>query len=196
LDKGSRLRWTILAALLCLAAGSAWAEINSVTGGIAGIDNGTLTNGDGTADARIELSGLTLALVKQTRDLSGVVLPAGSDVSAGQEIYFVLFVDNTTGFPANDVRITDLLDEAQFTYVADSLEQTTVASGASDAAIWAGVWASQSDPAADDDASAIDTAPPVGADRVTIGAVPAQTNQTVDIAGPSLRAFRFRVTVN
>jgi uncharacterized repeat protein (TIGR01451 family) len=194
----SRSTSAVLLASLCLLLGPniALAEINSVTGGIAAIDNGTLVNGDGTGDARIEISGGTLALVKQVRDLAGTVIPDGGDVTDGQEIYFVLYVDNTSPFPADDVRITDLIDESQFIYVAASLEQTTVASGSDDAAIWAGVWASLTDGAGDDDASATDTGGPASSDRVTIGAVPVQANQTVDIAGSTLRAFRFRVTVN
>lgn len=186
------------ACLICmlLAPVGLRAEINFVTGGIAGIDNGTLANGDGTNDARIEVSGLTLELVKQARNLAGTVLPNGSTVSAGQQIYFVLYVDNTTLYPAKDIRITDLIDEAQFTYVDDSLEETAVASGSDDTAIWNGTWLARSDGTGDDAASAQDTGGGSESDRITIGAVPAQANQPVEIPGSSLLAFRFLVTVD
>ena len=99
---------------------------NAATGGIGGLDNGTLQFGDGTGQARLSLFSVDLALVKQARDLSGSVLADAADVVPGQEIWFVLHVDNPTAFPAADVRITDLLDESAFTYVAGSLESTTV----------------------------------------------------------------------
>ena len=189
----------ILLGLVCLVVlfpQDTAAQVNSATGGIAGIDNGTMTGGDGTGDAQVTLSSQGLALTKQARDLAGTVIPNGSDVAGGQEIYFVLYVDNPTSFPAEDIRVTDLLDETQFAYVAGSLEQTAVGSGSSDAAIWAGVWSTLSDGLGDDDASALDTGGPASADRVTIGAVAVQPNQTVDVPGTTLKAFRFRVTVN
>jgi uncharacterized repeat protein (TIGR01451 family) len=172
------------------------AEVNSVTGGIAGIDNGTLVGGDGTGEAQITLGGVTLSLVKQARDLTGTVLPNGSSVDQGQELYFVLYVDNSANFPATDIRITDLLDEAQFTYVDGSLERTDVPTGSNDAAIWAGIWTGLTDGASDDEASAGDSGGPAGRDRITIGAVPSQSNAQVDLSGQTLIAVRFRVTVN
>ncbi len=179
-----------------LALSVAHAEINSVTGGIVGINNGTLVNGDGTGDASIEISGVSLALTKQARDLSGAVLADGTSVSPGQTLYFVLHVDNTTLFMAGDVRMVDLIDESQFTYVPGTLEVTSVASGSDDAAIWAGIWLPQTDGSGDDEASVSDSGGPAGLDRVTIGAVPIQLNQNVDIAGSSLRAYRFQAMVN
>ncbi|MCP3978913.1 MAG: hypothetical protein GY716_06220 [bacterium] len=193
------MRWLGTSALfLALLCGTALAEINSATGGIAGLNNGTLTNGDGSGDAQLAVTALDLALVKQARDLTGAVLAAGANVLPGQEIYFVLYVDNTTSFPVADLRITDLIDESQFTYVSTSLEQTTVASGSNDAAIWAGTWTGLTDGVGgpDDAASAVDTGGPAAEDSITIGAVPGQANTTVNLSGPNLRAYRFRVTVN
>lgn len=177
---------------------AAIAQVNQATGGIGGLNNGTLANGDGTGDAQLSLTDLALQLQKQARDLAGTVLPGGTDVSPGQAIYFVIFVDNTTLFSADDLRITDLIDESQFTYVASSLEETTVPSGSNDATIWAGTWNPLTDDvgAPDDLASAVDTGPPADFDSITIGAVVGQQNQPLNIAGGDLRAFRFRVTVN
>jgi len=191
-----RLATLTFAALLAAGSLAVHAEINSVTGGIAGLDNGTLGNGDGSGDAQIAINSGTLALSKQARDLTGAVLPNGSDIAGGQEIYFVIFVDNTTLFASTDVQVTDLIDEAQFTYVAGSLEQTTVATGSADAAIWAGTWSTRTDGAGDDQASVLDTGGPADADRLTIGAVPLQPNASLTIDGSSLYALRFRVTVN
>lgn len=146
----------------------------------------------------VTVNAVTLALVKQARDLGGTVLPGGTNVSSGQVIYFVLYVDNTTPVSALNLRLTDLLNEAQFTYVPNSLETTTVPTGSNDAAIWGGVWASLTDGVGgpDDIASITDTGGPAGLDRVTIGAVPGQANQNLDIPASMLRAVRFQVTVN
>jgi hypothetical protein len=73
-----------------------------------------------------------------------------------------------------------------------------VPSGSGDAAIWAGAWTSLTDALGppDDAGSVVDTGGPVDPDRVTVGAVPGQLNQTVDVPAGSLRAVRFRVRVN
>ena len=148
--------------------------------------------------ATIIVNSVQLALVKQARDLAGTVLATGANVTPGQTIYFVLSVDNTTAYPANDIQITDQLNEAEFTYVVNSIETTVVPTGSNDAAIWAGAWSSLSDlPGAPDDiASITDTGGPAGLDRLTVGAVAVQANQMLDVAGNTLRAIRFRVTVN
>ncbi len=195
-----------------LAADSVWAAlvtvtmptaaasvVNQSTGGIGALNNGTLNHGDGSGEAQRTLSATQLDLIKQARDLAGVVLAPGADVTPGQDIYFVLFVDNTTGFLAEDVRITDLLDQSEFTYVAGSLAHKSVPTGSDDLTIWtSGTWTVLTDNVGgpDDLASATDTGAPPGEDRITIGAVPAQQNLTLDIPASTLKAFRFRVTVN
>jgi len=171
---------------------------NAAIGGVGGINNGTLLGGDGTGTARISLIPVDLALVKEARDLSGAVLSAGSNVAGGQEIWFVLHVDNPTSLPADDVRITDALDESQFTYVPGTLSQTQVVSGSDAATLWAGPWTSLTDAvgAPDDVASITNTGGPAGADRVTVGAGPPQINQRMDLPANAIRAIRFRVKVN
>jgi uncharacterized repeat protein (TIGR01451 family) len=148
--------------------------------------------------ATVTVNGVQLALVKQARDLAGTVLASGANVTPGQTIYFVLYVDNTTAYPASDIQITDQLDESAFTYLTNSMETTVVPSGSNDAAIWAGAWSSLSDlrGAPDDLASITDSGGPAGLDRLTVGAVAAQANQTLNVSGNTLRAVRFRVTVN
>jgi hypothetical protein len=173
------------------------AATNAVTGGIGGINNGTLAGGDGTGSARIELFTVNLALIKQARDLGGNVLSDGSNVTPGQEIYFVLYVDNSTVASA-PLQITDLLNELEFTYIANSLEATTVPTGATDAAIWAGIWTSLTDAlgAPDDGASFVDTGGSAEPDQLTIGDVTGQVNQIFTVPANSIRAIRFRVRVD
>jgi hypothetical protein len=177
---------------------SAFPAVNAVTGGIGGINNGTLVGGDGTGTAQITLNVSGLALVKQARDLTGTVLPDGSNVVSNQEIYFVLFVDNTSSYVAVDLQITDQLNELEFTYIPDSVEMTVVPTGSTDAAIWAGTWTALSDTLGgpNDGASILDTGGPAERDRLTVGSVPGQANQPLDVPGSSIRAVRFRVRVN
>jgi hypothetical protein len=173
------------------------AATNAVTGGIGGINNGTLLGGDGTGTARIELLSVNLALVKQARDLGGVLLADGSNVTPGQEIYFVLYVDNST-VAAAPLQITDLLNELEFTYVANSIESTTVPTGSTDAALWSGIWTPLTDAlgAPDDSVSFIDTGGGAEPDQLTIGDVTGQVNQVFTVPANSIRAIRFRVRVD
>lgn len=173
------------------------AATNAATGGIGGNNNGTLTGGDGSGNARIDLFSIDLALVKQARDLLGTVLANGSNVSPGQEIYFVLYVDNPTVADATS-QITDALNEVEFTYVNDSIEIATVPSGSNDTAIWAAAWAPITDVIGvpDDVASFVDTGGLAEKDSLTIGNVSGQANQIFTIPAASLRAIRFRVRVD
>lgn len=198
----SRLKYlrtgVILLLLLTAWVPSAFPAVNAVTGGIGGINNGTLRGGDGTGTAQITLNVSGLALVKQARDLAGNVLPDGTNVVSGQEIWFVLFVDNSSPFAAGDLRITDQLNEAEFTYIPGTIGMTVVPTGSDDAAIWAGSWTAFSDTLGgpDDGASILDTGGAAQGDRLTVGSVPGQANQPLDVPGSSLRAVRFRVRVN
>jgi hypothetical protein len=180
------------------ASASLFAATNSATGGILGINNGTLVGGDGTGTAQIEINSVQLALVKEARDLTGTVLAANADVNPGQEIYFVLYIDNITDFAAYRLTIQDAIEETQFTYVADSLETTSVVSGADAATRWAGLWTPLTDPLGgpDDEASILDTGGPPDADLLTVGDVPGQANQFLQIPARTQWAVRFRVRVD
>ena len=188
----------IVLLLMTVWVPSAFPATNAVTGGIGGINNGTLLGGDGTGTAQITLNVSGLALVKQARDLTGTVLPDNSNVVSNQELYFVLFVDNSSPIAAGDLQITDQLNELEFTYIPGTVEMTVVPTGSSDAAIWAGSWTSVSDTLGgpDDGASILDTGGPADRDRLTVGSVPGQANQALDVPGSSIRAVRFRVRVN
>ena len=194
-----RLRLLVLLGWLLLSGSvPASAATNAAKGGVGGIDNGTLQGGDGTGPALVTINVTDLALVKQARDLGGVVLPNAAPVAAGQEIVFVVFVDNSTAYPVDDIELTDALDETQFTYVANTLATATVPSGSSDAATWAAAWTPLTDGtgAPDDAASIVDSGGPAGRDRLTIGSVPGQANQMLRIPAQTRIAVRFRVRVN
>ncbi len=190
--------WLTVLCWFVIGPAVAHAAVNSATGGIGGINNGTITGGDGTGTAQIELNSVQLALVKEARDLAGTVLPNGTDVSPGQDIYFVLYVDNVTDFLAYRFTIEDAIDETWFTYIPNSLETTAVASGSNAAARWAGVWTPLTDALGgpDDEASVLDSGGPVGPDNVTVGDVTGQANQPLQIPAQTQWAIRFRVTVN
>ena len=171
---------------------------NAATGGIGTTNNGTLTGGDGTGTARVTLNPVELELVKQARDQSGTVLPDNTHVVSGQDLYFVLYVDNPTPVTAEDVHILDALDESAFTYVPGSMQRAIVPSGSSNAAIWSAAWQNLTDAVGppDDSGSVLDTGGPPAPDRITFGADPTQTNQTVIVPPSSMMAIRFRVRVN
>jgi len=193
------LRSAALAVLTgLLLAAKAPAATNVALGSIGGNSGVTLSNGDGSGPARITINKVDLALVKQARDPGGAVLPANAPVTAGQTIWFVLYIDNPTDFAADALTLTDLLDESQFTYVAGSIESTLVASGANDAVIWAGTWTPLTDAlgAPDDVASFTDSGGAAEPDRFTAGAVSGQANAPLSIPAHSLRAVRFRVRVD
>jgi len=174
------------------------AAVNSATGGINGINNGTMIGGDGTGTAQIEINSVQLALVKEARDLAGAVLAPAANVSPGEEIYFVLYVDNITDFLAFRLSLEDAINESQFTYVPNSLETTTVASGSNAAARWAGIWTALTDALGgpDDEASVLDTGGPPDLDMVAVGEVTGQVNAPLQIPAQTQWAIRFRVTVN
>ena len=191
-----------LAFLLGVGPPAVQAATNRALGGIGGIDNGTITGGDGTGAAEITINSVNLGLIKQARDLAGTVLADGSDVTSNTEIYFVLYVDNPTDAVATNIQLRDQINEAQFTFIVDplneSLETTIVPSGSNDSAIWLGTWTKLTDSLDGDIGSAIDTSLPADSnpDLITIGAEPSQPNSQLDISAGTLQAIRFRVRVN
>lgn len=185
-----------LASLLGVGPPDVAAATNRVFGGIGGINNGTITGGDGTGAAEITINSAPLALVKQARDLSGNVIPDGANVASATRIYFVLYVDNPTDAAAFDVRMLDQLDENWFLYQPGSLATTEVPSGSSDAQVWSGTWTPLLDPQDGDVCSALDNsgvAP--GPDRISCGLEGAQPNPRMPVPAGTLKAIRFQVEV-
>jgi hypothetical protein len=150
-----------------------------------------------TSSGPVTVNAVSLELVKQAYTLSGDILPDGAQVLPGEEIYFVLYIDNITFVSADYIRITDIIDESMISYVPNSLEMTAVPSGSSGEVIWAGIWKSLTDTVGgpDDIASAQDTATPAGVDKITIGDVSGQINQGFSRSGNMLQAIRYRVKV-
>ncbi len=194
--RGFFLVGLLLAGALTLGAPARGAT-NAVRGGIGELDNGTLAGGDGTGGAQFTINVVDRALVKEARDLAGQLLPGGAGVAAGQIVYFVLVVDNPTDAPAEDILITDALDETSFTYLPGSLEFAVVPSGTSGNALWNAAWTGLTDAvgAPDDMASAVDTGGGTGADRIAVGAVAGQTNLPAQTPAGSTYAVRFRARV-
>jgi len=192
------IAWLTLLCWFFIGPAGVHAATNSATGGIGGLNNGTLIGGDGTGPAHFEINAVQLALVKEARDLAGNVLADGASVAPNQEIYFVLYVDNITDITASRLTIEDAIDETQFTYIANSLEATTVVSGSNAAARWAAIWTPLSDALGlpDDEASIVDSGAPVGPDRLTVGEVAGQVNQPLAIPAQMQWAIRFRVRIN
>ncbi|NOT34009.1 MAG: hypothetical protein HOP12_07555 [Candidatus Eisenbacteria bacterium] len=195
-----RWRLGVCAVLLGLSIGlsnRAQAADNAALGGFGGLANGTLAGGDGTGEARLTLNVVDLALVLRAWDTTGTVLPDLAPVVSGDTLWFVLRVENPTASATADVRLEDLLDEARFTYLAGTLEQTTLGAGATDAALWTATWTPLTDAlgAPDDLASFVDTGGSAAADRLAVGADPLQTSLPLDVGAGALRAFRFRARV-
>ena len=192
------IAWLTLLCWFVSGPAGVHAATNSATGGIGGINNGTVIGGDGTGRAQFEINSVQLVLAKEARDLAGNVLADGAIVAPNQEIYFVLYVDNITDVTAPRVTIEDAIDETQFTYLSNSLEATTVVSGSNAAARWAGIWTPFSDAlgAPDDEASVLDSGAPAGLDRLTVGEVAGQVNRPLAIPAQTQWAIRFRVRIN
>lgn len=189
---------TYLLLLLLTSPAVSLAATNAVTAGIGGVDNATLLGGDGSGAARVTITAASLPLVKQARDPAGNVIAAGGSVAQGEVISFALLVTNPTAFAVTDVQISDQLNEAEFTYIPDSLETTSIAAGTNNAALWAAVWSPLTDDPGgpDDSASIVNSGGPAGRDRLTIGAVAGQANQTISLPANTTLAIRFRVRVN
>lgn len=197
-----RLRNTILIpallAWIMATCAPAMGATNVATGTIGDGTHTVLQGGDGTGTAAITLQSTRLALRKQARTSDGTVLAPGADVSPGQEIWFVLWVDNATLFDAHGLTIVDQLNESEFQYIPGTIERATAPSGADDATLWSASWAPLTDGpgSSEDEASFVDTSAPPGADRFTAGAVSGQANRELSVAPQTVYAVRFRVTVN
>lgn len=168
---------------------------NQGTGDIAGIA------GDLTDSNVFNLTSSTLVMVKTAFTDAGVELTSGDTVPGGTTVKFVIYVDNTTDSPANDVRMEDLLNDTDFTYVTGSLSWNNLATatGATTATIYSntdlggsGVVLTDLVSAADE-ASANDTVSP---DSITMGAHATQTNAALNIPANMIAAFMFRAIVN
>ena len=114
------LRTAVLAAIagmLFLAATPSMAAINTGTGSIAGVP-ADLTDSDDFV-----LNTTTLQLIKRAYLADGTVIPDGSSLPKGTVVKFIIYVNNNTILPVDDVSIQDALAGA-FAYTANSIKQT------------------------------------------------------------------------
>ncbi len=204
-----RRRKRIIAfALTLMLAALAWtlpalAAFNEATdpggGGISLTDSG-----------QVEVVGTGLQLVKQVWDTSNTCLASSpadagcnggatsTSVPAGTTLNFLIYVDNSTGLQATDVRIQDAIDESAtgFTYVDGSLtwNNNATATGAAILTIYTDSAANGLlDPVDADIASSVDTGAPAGRDNITIGAVTGQANAQLNIPGSFVFGLRFQM---
>jgi len=124
----TRMAVLILLTLMVFSPTAIWAATNNAIGDIGGVDADL---GDGTFD----LSTTTLTVVKTAFLTDGTQLTTGNNVPRGTTVQFLLYIDNTTAVPVNDVSIRDALPAA-FLYTAGTLRvDNTVATGGTDSAI-------------------------------------------------------------
>jgi uncharacterized repeat protein (TIGR01451 family) len=147
--------------------------------------NGAALNDSNT----FSLFSTTMSLNKMAFLSNGTQLTSGDTVPRGTEVRFVIYVDNTTDFPMNDVSIQDVLDPA-FVYQAGSmLVENTIPSGSSQAVIYSTV---NNGGAPVSDAPGDDVASVTGA-TIDVGNSVVGTNAQLDAAANSVWAILFRV---
>lgn len=127
------LAWALAFTAAVVLPGIAQAATNNATN-LAG---GTTTL---TSSGMVTVTSTPLTLVKAVFDtVSGTCLAsddldptcnstASVSVPAGRSLKFLIYVNNSTGVSAADVRFQDLLDDAGFTYAVGSLKWGTRAS--------------------------------------------------------------------
>jgi uncharacterized repeat protein (TIGR01451 family) len=104
----------LVASVLALAPSVALAAPNTGTGDINGVD------GDLTNSSVFNLSAVTLGLIKTAFLSDGTELGDGDSVPSGTTVHFLIYVNNSTAVPVDDVTIQDTLNAA-FTYTATSI---------------------------------------------------------------------------
>lgn len=196
---------TVFFLALCLLFGAAPAMAGTNVGRAnfgADPDAGDADNITDSATITVTAAALSVVKLMFADDGTGTLIASGTSVPRGTVVKFMIYIDNPTGVAIQDVRIEDLLAEADFTYQANSLywNNMTTASGAAPAAIFtdadaggAGVQLTQAVDLAD--VGSIDTTLSPN-DRFTVGAHTAQTNAQLDIPAGRIAAFIFRATVN
>src|SRR6266571_2325921 len=180
--------------------------------------SGSFPMGGIAAEIKAAPAGGALALVKQVWDSAGVnclaSIPADTTcngsatsvtVPSGITLMVMIYIRNTNGTAANDVRFQDLLDDSVsgFTYTASSIKQTpndgtAPADTASNATILAAATTAQTDAvgAPDDFASITDSNANGQLDKLTVGAVTGQANQSLTFQANKTFAVAFQVAKN
>lgn len=211
--EGRALKTILAVPLILIVSGSvaAHAATNQATdpggGGVSLVASGSVT-----------VNSSTLQLVKQVWDSAGsnclASAPADATcngsatsitVPAGTTLKFLLYVKNASDVSLSDVRFQDLLDDAAsgFTYTASSIRRTpndgtAPADTATNAAILAAATTAVTDAlgAPDDLASITDSNANPGLDKLTVGAVTGQANQSLSFLAHKSFAILITVTKN
>lgn len=174
--------------------------INRVRGGIRGIDNNTLKNGDGTNDAMVTIRIRQLDLIKQARTLNGRILTAQDAVARGQRIWFVFIIENDVESALEDVQLLDELLDSEFEYVNGSLQEIRIDSngvsfnGGEEDSIWKSTWRDLSD-GKDNDIVSVNALQKNGAKGHSIAVGGSQNDGALNISANTLWALRFQVRV-
>src|SRR5438034_1436300 len=210
---GLSMKGILFALLMMWVVGpaSVYAAVNQVTdpggGGVSLTNSGNVT-----------VTSATLQLMKQVWDLAGsnclASIPADATcnssatsitVPAGTALKFLIYVKNTSDISLSDVRFQDLLDDSAtgFTYTASSIKRTpndgtAPADTATNATILAAATTAQTDAvgAPDDFASITDSNANAKLDKLTMGAVTGQANQSVRFLAHKTFGILFTVTRN
>jgi uncharacterized repeat protein (TIGR01451 family) len=170
-------------ASLLLAPSVARAADNQALGNVAGVDADLNDSNIFTINSSL------LALVKAAFLADGTALTSGATVPRGTLVKFLIYVDNTTGVPVADVNVSDTLD-ATFVYQAGTIKvDSSQATGATPAAIYAAVDAAA---ALTDAVSGADVA---GIAGIVISAGSGAGNATVTVPGSQVWAMLFTVSV-
>ena len=187
----------------------------------AAVNQATDPGGGGvslTNSGNVTVTSATLQLMKQVWDSAGsnclASIPADATcnssassitVPAGTTLKFLIYVKNTSDVSLSDVRFQDLLDDSAtgFTYTASSIKRTpndgtAPADTATNATILAAATTAQTDAvgAPDDFASITDSNANAKLDKLTMGAVTGQANQSVSFLAHKTFAILFTVTKN
>src|SRR2546426_1543859 len=198
-------------AMLVLGPVGVYAAVNQATdpggGGVSLTNSGNVT-----------VNSSTLQLMKQVWDSAGsnclASIPADATcnssatsitVPAGTALKFLIYVKNTSDVSLSDVRFQDLLDDSAtgFTYTASSIKRTpndgtAPADTATNATILAAATTALTDAvgAPDDFASITDSNANGKLDKLTVGAVTGQANQSLGFLAHKTFAILYTVTKN
>ena len=166
-----------------LLSGPAQAADNIGTGDIGG-DNASLNSSN-----TFSLFTTTLSLNKVAFLANGSAIANSSVLPRGTEVRFVVYVDNTTTFPLNDVSIQDVL-VSDFVYQTGSMMSATLAAGSTAADIYSTIVngaGTLTDGTTDDIASYASSTINVGNQNAL--------NDTLDIPGSSAWGIMFRALI-
>lgn len=181
-----------IAGMATVAATPTQAAINKGTGDIAGVA------GDLTDSLDFVLNSTTLKLVKRAFLADGTPIASGSSVPTGTTVKFIIYVNNNTPVPIDDVSIQDVL-AASFAYTANSIKidnTTTCALEDCTALEEDAIFAAIDDNAPLTDAAAAgDVGSYDGTDTIDIGNSSETNNDQLDILASSVFAVQITVTM-